>query len=97
MFLHAHTPLPIPILWRRKKKKNNKHFLPIISLDYISIREELAGSLRIEKGHSCNTPKIAVFFFFQLKLVPQILSSFVFKMKNKKLYLTVEKKREGRK
>lgn len=45
--------------------EEKKHFPPIISLDYISIKEELEGSLRIEKGCSCNTLKITVFFYFE--------------------------------
>lgn len=54
-----HTPPSNPNSMEGKKT----HFLLIISLDYISIKEELEGSLRIEKGRFCNTLKLLFFFF----------------------------------
>ena len=76
MFPLAHTPLPIPILWRKNTLLSPNHF------SWLYFMRELEGSFRIVKGHFCNTLKLLFFFFF-LRLAPQILSSFLFKMKNK--------------
>lgn len=69
-------------------EQKKKHFPPIISLDYISIKEEQEGSLRLEKGCSYNTSKISGFLF---RLSPKMLNYFLFKMKNKN-FIWLQKK-----
>lgn len=73
--------------------EEKKHFPPIISLDYISIKEELEGSLRIEKGCSPNTLEFAAFL---LRLSLKILSCFFVEDEKQKLYRTVEKRGKER-